>query len=207
MNCINIFSGQLCVSGWETNLQNRVREHNFIKVCNSPVNIFTGEAWLLWIVPVSKPLNHLVASEASLKQELLVKGQWWEWNRDRNRIAGCVAGKTWAVWEKFAEHKVLVLLLFREDNHCDVICPFEDTQCHNLCAADVPCTENFNVPDIPLFHPHLGALVWHLAADGWKITFPLQTCLSVGQLPREGAEPQPQGVLWERRTAPGTDAQ
>lgn len=64
----HFFRTALCV--WLRNLQNCGKEHNFIKVCNSPVNIFTGESWLLWTVPVSKPFNHLVPSEAALKQDL-----------------------------------------------------------------------------------------------------------------------------------------
>lgn len=69
---------------------------------------------------------------------------------------------------------------------------FWDTQCCNLHADDLPCTEDFSVSDIPLFHPHVGALAWHLVAAGWKISLSLHICLSAGQLPSEGVGPQPQ---------------
>lgn len=72
----------------------------------------------------------------------------------QNRIAGCVAGQTRAVWRKFAQHKVPLLLLLWEENHCDVICLTKvwfGTQYH---ADNLPRTEDFSVSGIPLFHPY-----------------------------------------------------
>lgn len=66
------------------------------------------------------------------------------------------------------------------------------TQCHHLHTDELPHAVDFNVLDIPLFHPHVGALAWQPAAAGWKISFFLHICLSAEQLPSEGAGPQPQ---------------
>ncbi|KAM9239182.1 LOW QUALITY PROTEIN: leucine-rich repeat-containing protein 74A [Leptosomus discolor] len=37
---------------------------------------------------------------------------------------------------------------------------------------------DFSASDIPLFHPHVGALAWHLVAAGWKISLSLHIHLS-----------------------------